>query len=124
MKIGYDKGLAHRIEAGSDFYVMPSRFEPSGLNQLYSLRYGSVPIVRATGGLDDSVIDLNQGEDAATGIKFGDCSAEALGQALGRALALYAKPKNLAKVRDNGMRSDFSWRQTTAEYGRLYAKII
>ena len=124
VKIGYDKGLAHRIEAGSDFYVMPSRFEPCGLNQLYSLRYGSVPIVHATGGLDDSVIDLGQGQDTATGIKFGDCSAEALGQALGRALALYAKPKNLAKVRDNGMRADFSWRQTTAEYGRLYAKII
>jgi starch synthase len=102
---------------------MPSRFEPCGLNQLYSLRYGSVPVVRATGGLDDSVIDLGQGEDTATGIKFGDCSAEALGQALGRALALYARPKRLAKVRDNGMRADFSWGQTTAEYERLYAKI-
>ena len=124
VQIGYDTGLAHRIEAGSDFYVMPSRFEPCGLNQLYSLRYGSVPVVRATGGLDDSVIDLGQGDALATGIKFTDYSAEALGQALGRALALYARPKRLAKVRDNGMRADFSWRQTTAEYGRLYAKII
>jgi starch synthase len=123
VKVGYDTGLAHRIEAGSDFFVMPSRFEPCGLNQLYSLRYGSVPVVRATGGLDDSVIDLGQGEASATGIKFADCSAEALGRALGRALALYAKPKRLAKVRDNGMRADFSWDQTTAEYGRLYAKI-
>jgi len=123
VQIGYDTGLAHRIEAGSDFFVMPSRFEPCGLNQLYSLRYGSVPVVRATGGLDDSVIDLGQGEASATGIKFADCSAEALGRALGRALALYAKPKRLAKVRDNGMRADFSWDQTTAEYGRLYAKI-
>ena len=123
VKVGYDTGLAHRIEAGSDFFVMPSRFEPCGLNQLYSLRYGSVPVVRATGGLDDSVIDLGQGEASATGIKFADCSAEALGQALGRALALYARPKRLAKVRDNGMRADFSWGQTTAEYERLYAKI-
>jgi len=123
VKIGYDTGLAHRIEAGSDFYVMPSRFEPCGLNQLYSLRYGSVPIVRTTGGLDDSVIDLGQGEDTATGIKFGDCSAAALGQALGQALDLFAEPKRLARVRDNGMRADFSWRQTTAQYDRLYAKI-
>ena len=123
VQIGYDTGLAHRIEAGSDFYVMPSRFEPCGLNQLYSLRYGSVPVVRATGGLDDSVIDLGQGDALATGIKFTDYSAEALGQALGRALALYARPKRLAKVRDNGMRADFSWGQTTAEYERLYAKI-
>ena len=102
---------------------MPSRFEPCGLNQLYSLRYGSVPVVRATGGLDDSVIDLGQGEASATGIKFVDCSAESLGRALGRALSLYAKPKSLTKVRDNGMRADFSWGQTTAEYERLYAKI-
>jgi len=123
VKVGYDTGLAHRIEAGSDFYVMPSRFEPCGLNQLYSLRYGSVPVVRATGGLDDSVIDLGQGEASATGIKFMDLSAEALGQALGQALALYAKPKRLAKVRGNGMRADFSWTRTTAEYERLYAKI-
>ncbi len=123
VQIGYDTGLAHRIEAGSDFYVMPSRFEPCGLHQLDSLRYGSVPVVRATGGLDDSVIDLGQGDALATGIKFTDYSAEALGQALGRALALYARPKRLAKVRDNGMRADFSWGQTTAEYGRLYAKI-
>jgi starch synthase len=98
---------------------MPSRFEPCGLNQLYSLRYGSVPVVRATGGLDDSVIDLGQGEASATGIKFADCSAKALG----RALALYARPKSLAKVRDNGMRADFSWGQTTAEYEKLYTKI-
>ena len=123
VKIGYDTGLAHRIEAGSDFYLMPSRFEPCGLNQLYSLRYGSVPIVRATGGLDDSVIDLGYGEDMATGIKFGDCSVTALGQALSQAQELFADRERLAKVRDNGMRTDFSWTRTTAEYEKLYAKI-
>ena len=123
VKVGYDTGLAHRIEAGSDFFVMPSRFEPCGLNQLYSLRYGAVPVVRATGGLEDSIIDLGQGDETATGIKFGDCSVEALGQALGQALALYADRSRLARVRDNGMRADFSWAQTTAEYERLYAAI-
>ena len=121
--IGYDNALAHRIEAGSDFFVMPSRFEPCGLNQLYSLRYGAVPVVRATGGLEDSIIDLGQGDETATGIKFADCSVEALGQALGQAVALYADRSRLAKVRENGMRADFSWDQTTAEYERLYAAI-
>ena len=123
VKIGYDTGLAHRIEAGSDFYLMPSRFEPCGLNQLYSLRYGSVPIVRATGGLDDSVIDLGHGEEIATGIKFGDCSAATLGQALSQAQELFTNRERLAKVRDNGMRTDFSWTRTTAEYEKLYTKI-
>ncbi len=123
VKIGYDTGLAHRIEAGSDFYVMPSRFEPCGLNQLYSLRYGSVPVVRATGGLDDSVVDLDQGEASATGIKFADCSSAALGEALGRAQALYAEPERLVNVRGNGMRTDFSWKRATSEYDRLYEKI-
>jgi len=121
--IGYDNALAHRIEAGSDFFVMPSRFEPCGLNQLYSLRYGAVPVVRATGGLEDSIIDLGQGDETATGIKFADCSVEALGQALGQAVALYADRSRLAKVRENGMHADFSWAQTTAEYERLYAAI-
>jgi len=79
--------------------------------------------VRATGGLEDSIVDLGQGDEAATGIKFGDCSVEALGQALGQALALYAERSRLARVRDNGMRADFSWGQTTAEYNRLYKSI-
>jgi len=123
VKIGFDKGLAHRIEAGSDFFVMPSRFEPCGLNQLYSLRYGAVPIVRATGGLEDSIIDLRQGDETATGIKFAHCSVGALGQTLDQAAALYANPPRLTKVRANGMRADFSWTRTTAEYVRLYATI-
>ncbi|MDP6794771.1 MAG: glycogen synthase GlgA [Verrucomicrobiota bacterium] len=123
VKIGFDNGLAHRIEAGSDFFVMPSRFEPCGLNQLYSLRYGAVPVVRATGGLEDSIVDLGQGDETATGIKFADCSVEALRQAIRQAVALYADPPRLAKVRNNGMRADFSWTRTTTEYGRLYATI-
>ena len=123
IRVGYDTALAHRIEAGCDFFVMPSRFEPCGLNQLYSLRYGAVPVVRATGGLEDSIIDLGEGDKMATGIKFDEPSAAALGQALGRAFSLYADPARLAKVRDNGMRADFSWFRTTTKYDRLYNTI-
>ena len=123
IRVGYDTALAHRIEAGCDFFIMPSRFEPCGLNQLYSLRYGAIPIVRETGGLKDSIIDLSQGDDTATGIKFEQPNAEALGQALGQAFKLYSDTSRLAKVRDNGMRADFSWFRTTTEYDRLYNTI-
>ncbi len=124
IRVGYDTALAHRIEAGCDFFIMPSRFEPCGLNQLYSLRYGAIPIVRETGGLKDSIIDLSQGDDTANGIKFEQPNADALGQALGQAFTLYSDPSRLAKVRDNGMRADFSWFRTTNEYDRLYNTII
>ena len=80
-RIGYDEGLAHRIEAGCDFYIMPSRFEPSGLNQMYSLRYGTIPVVRAVGGLDDSVVDFSQDATRANGIKFSEYSTRALAKA-------------------------------------------
>jgi len=124
VRIGYDTALAHRIEAGCDFFIMPSRFEPCGLNQLYSLRYGAIPIARETGGLKDSIIDLSQGDDTATGIKFEQPNADALGQALGQALALYSDRDRLVRVRDNGMRADFSWSRTTAEYNRLYDSVL
>ena len=88
VRVGYDEGLSHRIEAGCDFYLMPSRFEPSGLNQMYSLRYGTIPIVRATGGLDDSVIDYTEDAARANGIKFREFSARALAKAIRKALAL------------------------------------
>ena len=102
---------------------MPSRFEPCGLNQLYSLRYGSVPIVRATGGLENSIIDLQPSIDIATGIKFVEPSPTALSQALDIALELYHDKSRLYKVRDNGMRADFSWDRTIIEYDRLYKSI-
>ena len=92
VRVGYDEGLAHRIEAGCDFYLMPSRFEPSGLNQMYSLCYGTIPIVRAVGGLDDSVIDFSQDAARANGIKFHEYSSRALAKAIRKALALYQHP--------------------------------
>ena len=123
-RIGYDHALSHRIEAGSDFYLMPSRFEPCGLNQMYSLRYGSIPIVRATGGLDDTITDINQDPDSANGIKFHDPSVHALAKAVRKALVLYQNPKLTRFFQFNGMSADFSWQRTTEIYLDLYAQAI
>jgi starch synthase len=123
VKIGFDTGLSHRIEAGCDFYLMPSRFEPCGLNQMYSLRYGTVPIVRLTGGLDDSVIDIAEDAEKANGIKFAEYSVRALAKAIRKALILYDNKDLLAYYRRNGMARDFSWEQTALAYDRLYRKI-
>lgn len=121
---GYDEKLAHLIEAGADFYVMPSRFEPCGLNQLYALRYGTIPIVHATGGLADTIIDERENPDAATGIKFYKPSVEDLVEAIHRALNLYQNAHKLFQFRQRGMKADFSWYQTVTEYVRLYAKLL
>jgi starch synthase len=123
VKIGFDTALSHRIEAGCDFYLMPSRFEPCGLNQMYSLRYGTVPVVRLTGGLDDSVIDITENAKKADGIKFAEYSVRALSKAIRKALILYENKKLLALYRRNGMARDFSWEQTAAAYSRLYNTI-
>jgi starch synthase len=124
VRIGYDHPLAHRIEAGSDFFLMPSRFEPCGLNQLYSLRYGAIPIVRATGGLDDSVVDPNENIEHATGIKFFEESARALAKAIRKALVLYADPGLLLHFRVNAMQADFSWEKSAAQYLQLYRTML
>ncbi|HEY4417839.1 MAG TPA: glycogen synthase GlgA [Verrucomicrobiae bacterium] len=120
VRIGYDEKLAHRIEAACDFYLMPSQFEPCGLNQMYSLRYGAVPIVRATGGLDDSVIDYTQDTKHANGIKFHEYSNQALAKAIRKALAIYAQPELFRHYQRNAMKADFSWEQTLGEYMRVY----
>lgn len=119
--IGYDQGLSHRIEAGCDFYLMPSRFEPCGLNQMYSLCYGTIPIVRVTGGLDDTVRDASADPRKPTGIKFTAYSAPALAKAIRKALVIYQNPKLLQLYRHNGMTADFSWDRTVAEYEKVYA---
>ena len=103
-----------------DFYLMPSRFEPSGLNQMYSLRYGTIPIVRATGGLDDSVIDFTEDATRANGIKFHEYSARALAKAIRKALALYQQPDLLRQYRRNAMKTVFSWERTVGEYLKAY----
>jgi starch synthase len=119
--IGFDEGLSHRIEAGCDFFLMPSRFEPCGLNQMYGLRYATIPIVRTTGGLDDTVIDARENPENANGIKFIEYSPVALAKGIRKALALYQQPELLNRFRLNAVAADFSWDRTVAEYTRIYA---
>jgi starch synthase len=123
VRIGFDTGFSHRIEAGCDFYLMPSRFEPCGLNQMYSLRYGTVPVVRITGGLDDSVIDIGEDEQWANGIKFAEYSVRALAKAVRKALVLYKDKPLLEHYRRNAMARDFSWKSTAREYAALYRTV-
>jgi starch synthase len=120
VRVGFDEGLSHRIEAGCDFFLMPSQFEPCGLNQMYSLRYGTVPVVRQTGGLDDTVVDIREDEFKADGIKFTEYSSQALAKGIQKAMALYQEPDLLHRFRVNGMAADFSWERTVAEYLKVY----
>ena len=117
---GYDHQLAHQVESGCDFFLMPSRFEPCGLNQLYSLRYGTIPIVRRTGGLDDSVIDATDDEHLANGIKFNDLSPNSLTKAIKKALILFDNKLLLRKYQTNGMLADFSWQKAVKVYELIY----
>ena len=123
VQIGFDTGLSHRIEAGCDFYLMPSHFEPCGLNQMYSLRYGTPPVVRVTGGLDDSVTDISEDAETADGIKFLEYSVRALTKAVRKAQALYADKPLLHHYRRNAMARDFSWERTAAAYAALYERV-
>jgi starch synthase len=124
VRIQFENTLSHRIEAGCDFFLMPSQFEPCGLNQMYSLAYGTIPIVRKTGGLDDAVIDARENADLANGIKFSEYSAAALSKAIRKALAIYAEPEALTHFRRNAMKTDFSWERTMAEYVKVYNQAL
>jgi starch synthase len=119
--IGFDNALAHRIEAGSDFFIMPSRFEPCGLNQMYSLRYGTLPIVRATGGLVDTVQSYDEKNGGGTGFLFQDLTTEALSNTIGWALSTYYdRSKHIAAMRKRAMAQDFSWERAAGDYELLY----
>jgi starch synthase len=122
VRFAYDQGLSHRIEAGCDFFLMPSRYEPCGLNQMYSLRYGTIPIVRVTGGLDDTVVDINEDPETADGIKFAEYSNRALAKGIRKALALYGETGLRRFYQLNGMSADFSWDRTAHDYLRLYGR--
>ena len=122
-RIGYDEALAHRLVAGTDAILVPSRFEPCGLTQMYGLRYGTLPLVRRVGGLADSVIDANDTE-RATGIVFDAATPAALTHALERALALYRQPQAWQALMQRGMAQDFSWDVAAASYMALYADAV
>jgi starch synthase len=120
LRVGYDTGLSHRIEAGADMFLMPSRYEPCGLNQIYSLKYATVPIVRATGGLDDTI-------DDSTGFKFRDYSGDALLEAVRMALKAYRGPQygdQWVRRMRLGMEKDFSWSASAGEYVELYRRLV
>ena len=121
---GFSNKLAHMIEAGSDMFLMPSRFEPCGLNQMYSLRYGTVPIVRRTGGLADSVQLFEPGSGKGTGIVFDDYSGSALEWALNAALDLYQEKKSWRRLMRNGMAMDYSWKHQGQQYIDLFRQIL
>ena len=121
---GYDEALAHWIEAASDIFLMPSQYEPCGLNQMYSLRYGTVPIVRRTGGLADSVVHFDPATGSGTGIVFNDFDTAAMNWALDTALQWYAQPQLWERIVQNAMRQDFSWAKQTDEYLKLFAGLL
>jgi starch synthase len=124
VRIGFEESLAHLIEAGADMFLMPSRFEPCGLNQMYSLRYGTVPIVRATGGFEDTVIDAGPSNCEGNGFKFTVYSPAALRAVLDRALAAYRNPKSWKALQTRGMQEDFSWDRSADEYVKLYERAV
>ena len=120
VRIGFDEPLAHLIEGGADIFLMPSRFEPCGLNQMYSLRYGTVPVVRAVGGLADTVTDYAPGRVTSTGFVFESYTPAALLEALNRALALYPDRQRWEALQTTGMNQDHSWDRSAREYVKLY----
>ncbi len=123
--IGYNNEIAHWIEAGSDFFIMPSIYEPCGLNQIYSLRYGTLPIVRATGGLDDTVEQYDEATGGGTGFKFWEASPGAVYYAVGWAVSTYYdRPQHIAQMIQRAMTQDFSWERSAAAYERLYARAM
>ncbi len=128
-RVGIYKGyagepLAHQIEAGADMFLMPSLYEPCGLNQMYSMRYGTVPVVRATGGLDDTVQDFDPATDQGNGFKFGPYSVSAMLEKIRRSVYFYSEPDTWAQIQRNGMAVDNSWAAAALKYIQLYREVI
>jgi starch synthase len=123
VKVAYDNALAHKIEAGADMFLMPSRYEPCGMNQIYSLKYGTVPIVRATGGLDDTIEPWDARTGKGTGFKFTEYNREALLQTIKEALQAYRDQTSWQVLMRNGMSKDFSWGASAREYVKVYDKV-
>ena len=124
IRIAFDNILAHKIEAGADMFLMPSLYEPCGLNQIYSLRYGTIPVVRATGGLDDTIDDFNPMTGEGTGFKFADYSSHCLLEAIKRAVQVFRDQPVWEKLMVRAMAQDFSWGQSAQEYVKMYEKVL
>jgi len=124
VKIAFDESLAHRVVAGSDLFLMPSRYEPGGLAQLYGLKYGTIPIVRATGGLRDTIKEFDTKTRKGNGVVFGPYEADDLLEAVDRALALFRRKKAWATLMKNAMAADFSWDRSARAYLDLYRKTV
>jgi starch synthase len=121
VRVAYDNILAHKVEAGADIFLMPSRYEPCGLNQIYSLKYGTVPVVRATGGLDDTIEAFEPATGRGTGFKFQAYDGPALLSAIHDALSIFrSEPAAWRRIQLNGMGKDFSWQVSAKEYAKLY----
>ncbi|HTS37238.1 MAG TPA: glycogen synthase GlgA [Candidatus Solibacter sp.] len=123
VKVAYDNAIAHKIEAGADMFLMPSRYEPCGLNQIYSLKYGTVPIVRATGGLDDTIESWDARSGKGTGFKFTEYNGESLLLTIKQALQAYRDQTSWQVLMRNGMGKDFSWNASAREYGKVYERV-
>jgi len=123
LKLGFDVALSHKIEAGADMFLMPSRYEPCGLNQMYSLAYGTIPLVRATGGLDDTIQPFDPETGVGNGFKFSETSADALLLTVNQAIALYHQRERWLCLMKNAMDCDFSWDRSAKEYEALYHEI-
>ncbi len=124
IRITYDDGLAHKIEAGADFFLMPSKYEPCGLNQIYSLKYGTIPIVRATGGLDDTITPYDPVSRKGNGFKFVRYEAKEFLNAVKAAIGFYSQPEHWKQLLRNAMTADFSWKRSAEAYLQLYRKAL
>jgi len=125
--IGYDEKLSHLLQGGADAILIPSRFEPCGLTQLYGLAYGCVPVAARTGGLADTIIDANEAaviNGVATGILFDDVNSDSLADAMRRTVALFGQKDVWQQIQQQGMRADFSWKRVGARYAELYRKVL
>src|SRR5207342_2143250 len=124
VKVAYDNAIAHKVESGADMFLMPSRYEPCGLNQIYSLKYGTVPIVRATGGLDDTIEPWDPRTGKGTGFKFSEYSGEAMVSAIHNAIGAFKDQEGWKKLMRNGMAKDFSWKYSAREYVKVYDRAL
>jgi starch synthase len=122
--LGYDEGLSHQVISGSDIFLMPSKYEPCGLTQMYSMRYGTVPVVRSTGGLKDTVQEFDPHSGQGTGFTFSEFEASDFKDAIDRALSVFADKAAWKTLMENGMRSDFSWTHSAAQYRSVYQKTL